>query len=1014
MDLGLSGLASGFDWKSVVDQLVEVERAPQRRAQREQYNVSEKNRILGLIKDELTTLQNKSKTLKDSDLYQSRKSSVSDSTIGSSSVSAGAALGSYNFEFFQKATTAAHQGGVDAGRQVDWLTANGSASNGAASLTVDALASSLSSGDIIVFKNGAKFTLGADTAVGATTLNGTLSGNVANDENGSTYVASNGFGVGVTTGNFTINDAIITVESTDSLASIFKKITDADSDLSVSYSATTDKMTLSSSSEKTLILGSSNDSSNFLVAARLNNNGTSSVTSVYKLGGISQASVLSGANFNATLIGSSGSFRVNGETINWSSGDSVGAILAGITQAGAGVVASYDGVNDRFLLSNTTTGDIGISLEDVHGNFLQAIKLVSEPITANGAKTTSNSISINNSAGYAAGDYTSSGITVDATSAAFSSNDKIYFENGGVFTVSANANSGVTTLLGTLANSTLTNDETGYESGAFSLSSTVSLTAAASATAKSAEINYSSGYSNGATEVTVDSLGAALSSGDVIRFGNGTIFTLSANAAEGATTLTGTLSGGAVADDEVGYLVQGVTVGSNSYDFDKGDRIRFANGGILTLTANSASNATTLTGSLSYDLANGEATVSRTEPFLSGQVFHFANGGKLTLTADAVAASTSLTGYWDSAITDTEEGDQGNLSRGNDILYSLNGGGVLTSHSNTITEDSSGVTGLSVTGDITGSGARVDTIDTSNNVITTVDSHGLGTGDTVRLYTPSTLMGGVSSKTDYYVRALSGSRISLHSSSADATAGTNAVNITGAGIGDQYILGAAPPSLSVTVSADIAKVKQALKDFVGQISKTQSLIGMHTSVTTDSDGKVSAGMLSNDRLVRNIATDLRQKTMGEITGSGSNFDRLNDMGFSGNGYDNQISLTDENALDTILREKMGDVEKFFSTENTKAGVAGATADYQAEEGMAEMMEDYTALLLGDIYGTEGSLEDHRDNYAKETDRIAKNIIDLEKRVQFNKEQLTRSFIDMEIAQSKSNQEMQFLMKRFGG
>ena len=110
MDLGLSGLASGFDWKSVVDQLVEVERAPQRRAQREQYNVSEKNRILGLIKDELTTLQNKSKTLKDSDLYQSRKSSVSDSTIGSSSVSAGAALGSYNFEFFQKATTAAHQG----------------------------------------------------------------------------------------------------------------------------------------------------------------------------------------------------------------------------------------------------------------------------------------------------------------------------------------------------------------------------------------------------------------------------------------------------------------------------------------------------------------------------------------------------------------------------------------------------------------------------------------------------------------------------------------------------------------------------------------------------------------------------------------------------------------------------------------------------------------------------------------------------------------------------------------
>ena len=950
MELALSGLASGFDWKSVVDQLVDVERAPQRRARREQLEVSEKNRILGLLKDELNSLQTKSKTLKDSDLYQSRKTSVSDSTIGSSSVSAGAALGSYNFELFQKATTGVQKGGADAGQSVDT----------------------------------------------------------------SAVVASNGFGVGISTGTFTINDEVITVETADTLTTIFTKVTTADSDLAISYNSSTDKITLTSSSGKTLLLGSSNDSSNFLVASRLNNNGTSSVTSSFKLGGISQASTLSDANFNTTLVGSSGSFRVNGETVTWSSTDAVGAILAGITQSGGGVVASYDGVNDRFLMTNNTTGDVGISLEDVQGNFLQAIKLVSEPITSNGSKSVSNSVSVNNSAGYAIGDYTSSGITVDATSAAFSSSDKIYFDNGAVFTVSANANSGVTTLYGTLADASLTNDETGFEAGTFSISSTVSLTAAASATAKSAQINYSSGYSNGATELTVDSLGAALSSGDVFRFGNGATFTLSANAAQNATTLTGTLSGGAVADDEVGYLVQNITVGSNSYDFAIGDRIRFANGGILNLTTNPASSATTLTGSLSHDLANGEATVSRREAFLSGQMFHFANGAKLTLTAAAAASSTSLTGYWDSAVTDTEEGDQGYLSRGNDILYSLNGGDILTSHSNTITEDSSGVSGLSVTGDVTGSGVRVDTIDTSNNVITTTDSHGLATGDIVRLYTPATLMGGVSSKTGYYVRALSGSRISLHTSSTDATAGSNAVDITGAGTGDQYILGAAPPSLSVTVSADIAKVKQAIKDFVGQISKTQSLIGMHTTVTTDSDGKVTAGRLSNDRLVSEIAADLRQKTMGETTGTGSNFDRLSDLGFSGNGYDNQISLTDENTLDAILREKMGDLEKFFSTEETQAGVAGAMADYQAEEGMAEVMEDYTALLLGDVYGTEGALVDHRDNYTKEIDRINKNIVELEKRVQFTKEQLTRSFVEMEQAQSKSNQEMQFLMQRFGG
>ncbi len=947
MELALSGLASGFDWKSVVDQLVDVERAPQRRARREQLEVSEKNRILGLVKDELSSLQTKSKTLKDSDLYQSRKSSVSDSTIGSSSVSAGAALGSYNFELFQKATTGVQKGGADAGESVDT----------------------------------------------------------------SAVVASNGFGVGISIGTFTINDEVITVETTDTLATIFTKVTTADSDLAISYNSSTDKITLSSSSGKTLLLGSSNDSSNFLVASRLNNNGTGSVTSSFKLGGISQASTLSDANFNTTLVGSSGSFRVNGETVTWSSSDSVGAILAGITQSGGGVVAGYDGVNDRFLLTNNTTGDIGISLEDVQGNFLEATKLVSEPITANGAQSASPSVSVNNSAGYATG---ATSITVDAISSDLDGGSVIYFENGGVFTLSgAGAEVNDTTLNGTLTGATITNDETGYKADTFNISSEVSLTANSAATAKSVQIDYSSGYSNGATELTVDSLGAGLSSGNVIRFGNGATFTLSANASQDDTTLTGTLSGGALADDEVGYLVQNITVGGNSYDFAAGDSIRFANGGILTLTANPASSATTLTGSLSYDIANGEATVSRTEAFLSGQIFHFANGGKLTLTAVAAASSTSLTGYWDSAITDTEEGDQGSLSRGNDILYSLNGGDILTSHSNTITEDSSGVSGLSVTGDVTGSGVRVDTIDASNNVITTTDSHGLATGDIVRLYTPATLMGGVSSKTDYYVRALSGSRISLHTSLTDAAAGTNLVDITGDGTGDQYILGAAPPALSVTVSADIDKVKLAVKGFVGQISKIQSLIGMHTTVTTDSDGKVTAGTLSNDRLVSEIAANLRQKTMGEITGTGSNFDRLSDLGFSGNGYDNQISLTDENTLDTILREKMGDLEKFFATEETQAGVAGATADYQAEEGMAEGMEDYTALLLGDVYGTEGALVDHRDNYTKEIDRINKSIVELEKRVQFTKEKLTRSFVEMEQAQSKSNQEMQFLMKRFG-
>ena len=149
-----------------------------------------------------------------------------------------------------------------------------------------------------------------------------------------------------TTGTFTVNDSIITVETTDSLASIFKKITDADADLSVSHNII-DKITLSSGFPARHWCWEFQRHEQLPTASRLNNNGTSSVSSVYKLGGISVASTLAGANFNTTLIRTTSRFQER-KTIEWNSDDTVGSILAGITQSGAGV-ASYDGVNDRFI-----------------------------------------------------------------------------------------------------------------------------------------------------------------------------------------------------------------------------------------------------------------------------------------------------------------------------------------------------------------------------------------------------------------------------------------------------------------------------------------------------------------------------------------------------------------------------------------------------------------------------------------------------------------------------------------
>jgi flagellar hook-associated protein 2 len=55
--------------------------------------------------------------------------------------------------------------------------------------------------------------------------------------------------------------------------------------------------------------------------------------------------------------------------------DTASDVLARINASSAGVHASYDTINDRFVLTNKTTGDLGIGMEDVTGNFLAATGL---------------------------------------------------------------------------------------------------------------------------------------------------------------------------------------------------------------------------------------------------------------------------------------------------------------------------------------------------------------------------------------------------------------------------------------------------------------------------------------------------------------------------------------------------------------------------------------------------------------------------------------------------------------
>jgi flagellar hook-associated protein 2 len=560
-DLAISGLASGFDWQSLVTQLITVERAPETRMRSDQTTIQQKNNAYGSIKTQMGVLSNRLDVLKDPSLFASRLATTSDSTLASATADAGALVGIYNFNITQLATSAVLQGSADSGKALN------------------------------------------DTD--------DVSGLVLSDA---------GFASGITAGTFTVNGKIITIAASDTLQSVFDQISTAtDGAVTGSYSAADDKISLSSSGE--IVLGSATDTSNFLQAAKLFNNGTGTIQSATSLGAVKLGSVLSSANFATTVSdGGSGSgvFKINGVEISFNaSTDTVSGVLKRINDSNAGVTASYDSVNDRFVLTNKATGDVGVAMEDVTGNFLAATGLVS-----------------------------------------------------------------------------------------------------------------------------------------------------------------------------------------------------------------------------------------------------------------------------------------GTLKRGNNLLYTINDGGQLVSQSNTITSDSSALTGVSVTA--------------------------LKTG-----------------------------------------------------------------SVSIGVNTDTGKIEDAINGFITEYNNTQNLIDSKTASTTDSNGVVTAGILTGETDANSIASTLRRLTTSTSTSLSGLLKNLDSLGIVSNGNDNTITLSDNTKLDDALANHLNDVQDLFTN---------------ASNGLAVGLSDYIENTIGD----DGTLTSHQASLTKQSNDIDTNIANMERTILADQDRLTNSFIAMESAQSQINQQMQYL------
>lgn len=319
----VAGLASNFDWKSFIDQIMQVERVPADRLETEKNVNSQKVALLSNLGTRMTALQTAAKALEANGVFGQRTTkSLTSGSTWSTSAASGTATGTYKIAVSQVATAASRA----------------STTNGASPLSP------------------------TDDVAGLTLA--TLS------------VAS-----GINAGTFTVNGHKVTVALTDSLKDVFDAISLATSgDVTASYDSAADKITLTSATDDVMI-GAANDTSNFLRALKLGNNGTDTITSSARLGTVKTSSPLASSNLATAITAvngtGDGSFSINGVSIAYNvNTDTVSAVLKRINQSTAGVNANYDTVNDRFSLANSSTGDLGISVSEDTGGFLNALGLM--------------------------------------------------------------------------------------------------------------------------------------------------------------------------------------------------------------------------------------------------------------------------------------------------------------------------------------------------------------------------------------------------------------------------------------------------------------------------------------------------------------------------------------------------------------------------------------------------------------------------------------------------------------
>ncbi len=326
----VGGLISGLNTNSLIEQLMQFERQPIFRVQRQIADLEAQQSSIMSLRTQLLTVRNRAQDFQLSNVFSQFESASSEESVLTAQITGqNPVIGSYAIDVTQLASA---------------TVANSSAALGQAINPAVALDSSGINGEI-------------------------------------------------TAGQFSINGVAFTVDPTaDTLTGILNTITASSAGVTATYDAVTDTVVIANTAAgdtDVINFGGTGDDSNFLSVINVtqatqadNGSGSTEVRSTRNLGAIDPATALNTTNFAAALNGGT-TFRVNGVEITIDpTTDTLSDVIGRINDSAAGVSASYDTSSDTIRVVSETLGSRTISFTSETSNLLDVLNLTAAVQTA--------------------------------------------------------------------------------------------------------------------------------------------------------------------------------------------------------------------------------------------------------------------------------------------------------------------------------------------------------------------------------------------------------------------------------------------------------------------------------------------------------------------------------------------------------------------------------------------------------------------------------------------------------